>query len=183
MATGLDPLHARVGFKAALKRIEAGGVRAIVVAEPCCFHTDPITREVGLLKLREYGIEVFSATGTLSSAETAIAGVVHQTLEAASGLEQALKSARLRAAGELARVKTGPKWRKTYADMSPQAVILAKRLYEQSRNEGKRVSLRQISECLAKAGHLHKNGSPYHPEAVRRMLKGRRPRHPKRPSQ
>ena len=50
--------------------------------------------------------------------------------------------------------------RKSYAEMSPDIGRLAKRLHRYSVN-GKRRSLREISQTLARLGHVASSGRPF----------------------
>lgn len=51
-----------------------------------------------------------------------------------------------------------------HADLSPDAHRLALDLAARS------MSLRQIADALADAGHVNRDGSPYNPKSVRSML-------------
>lgn len=171
------PVYACRGFAAALKRIESSGVQILIVAALEHFAGDPIERKVGGELLRQYGIELVAASETPHCEETeSILDVVLQTLEVAAGFEKTLRAAHLRAAGERLRTKLGPKHRKRYAELAPDVVLMAKRLHQAGQRTGTRITLREISTRLAAAGLLKANGKPYHPETIRRMIKGPRPR-------
>jgi hypothetical protein len=62
----------------------------------------------------------------------------------------------------------------------PQAVEMAKHLHQLSTPHP--LSFRDISSRLAEGGHVNKAGKPYHPEEVRRMIKGPRPRAQRQPN-
>ena len=71
--------------------------------------------------------------------------------------------------------------RKSYGEINPDLVRLAKRLHRYPVN-GKRRSLRDVSGALAQAGFLTRTGKPFTAEAVSRMVKGRAAGHEKAPS-
>jgi len=73
-------------------------------------------------------------------------------------------------------IKTGKPHRKTYAEMAPEATLMAKRIYQSAQNNGERITLREISAKLASVGYLQPNRMQFHPEVIRRMLKGQWPR-------
>jgi DNA invertase Pin-like site-specific DNA recombinase len=167
------------GFAAMLKRFEANGVHTIIVSTAGSFAKDATVQAVGYSKLRQYGIDLLAADAPGAFVADLVTGrLVDRVLAVASDLDDAMKRAHLGGVGERLRVKSGPKHRKTYADMHPEAVLLAKRLHQAGLRKGVRLSLREISAKLAAGGHL-KAGKPYHPEAVSRMIKGPRPRRPK----
>jgi hypothetical protein len=79
---------------------------------------------------------------------------------------------KLRAARERKRA-TGAKveGRKSHAELRPEVVTLAKRLYRASPKTGKRRSLREIAAELAQVGHLNERGKPYAAQSIKMMLK------------
>jgi hypothetical protein len=52
---------------------------------------------------------------------------------------------------------------------------MAKRLHRASPKTGERRSLRKISAELAAAGHVNKQGKPFHAQSIQRMIEGERP--------
>jgi DNA invertase Pin-like site-specific DNA recombinase len=59
--SGADPIDSRSGFAKMLKRIEANGVRTIIVETASRFARDLMVQEVGHAKLRERGIDLIAA--------------------------------------------------------------------------------------------------------------------------
>jgi hypothetical protein len=77
----------------------------------------------------------------------------------------------LRAARVCKRAATGKcEGRKTHAEVNPNAVNIARKLYRLDRSTHKRRSLRDIAATMAKQGHLARCGEPYGPSAIVSML-------------
>ena len=64
--------------------------------------------------------------------------------------------------------------RKSYVEMNLDMVRLAKRLHRYPVN-GRRRSLREVSEALALAGYVASSGKPFDPKSIARMVEHRRP--------
>jgi DNA invertase Pin-like site-specific DNA recombinase len=172
-----DSVYARPGFVKLLKQIELDGARTIIVETAAQFARDPISQEVGHAKLRERGIDIIAADSPgCFTRESVTAPLVHRVLDVSARLEETIAEALKRGADKRRRTKTGENWRRTYAEIAPEATLLAKRLSQASRKNGQRISLRDISAKLAEAGFVTRDSKPYHPEAIRRMLKGAWPK-------
>ena len=80
---------------------------------------------------------------------------------------------KLRHARERQRKELG-KWegRKSHAEIRPNVVAEAKRLRRASPKTGERMSYREISARLAKAGLLNERGQLFNPKSVRAMILG-----------
>jgi DNA invertase Pin-like site-specific DNA recombinase len=175
--TGSDGVETRPGFAKLLRQIELQGARTIIVERASHFVMDPISREVAYIKLREHGIEMISADSSAPFlSDPAATPIIYQVLEASSKLDQVITLSLKRGTQTRRRAKTGENWRRTYAEMAPEATSLAKRLNQNSRRSGVRITLRDISAQLAAAGFVTRDSKPYHPEAIRRMLKGAWPK-------
>ena len=59
--------------------------------------------------------------------------------------------------------------RTRYAESRPEVVTMAKKLHRDPLN-GRRRSLRDVSQELAAAGHLTKAGKPYAAAAIAKMM-------------
>jgi DNA invertase Pin-like site-specific DNA recombinase len=59
--------------------------------------------------------------------------------------------------------------RKSYAELNPDLIRLAKKMYRKPRN-GKRLSLRQISSQLYDAGHSTKSGNQFSASQIKNLL-------------
>ena len=62
------------------------------------------------------------------------------------------------------KVKTGKPHRKTYAELAPEATLMANALYQASHDNNERITLREISTKLASVGYLQANREHFHPE-------------------
>ena len=164
------------GFARVLKRIELTGVQTVIVASAASFSPDALVQAVGRAKLSRFGITLIAADRGGFTSELITDRLVEHLLDQASAFDNLLREARARGTNERLRRKVGPNWRKQYVDIAPDAVGLAKNIYEMARRSGSRVTLREISAQLAAAGHLKKNGKPFHPQEIDRMIKGPNPR-------
>src|SRR6476661_5544762 len=61
--SGADPIESRPGFSALLDRIEANGVRTVVVEDASRFARQLIVQEAGILALIERGVRVLTSSG------------------------------------------------------------------------------------------------------------------------
>ena len=59
--------------------------------------------------------------------------------------------------------------RKSYVEMNPDMVRLAKRLHRYPVN-GRRRSLREVSKALALAGYVASSGRPFDAKSIARMV-------------
>src|SRR5919204_6176929 len=161
----------RPGFVEMLKRIEANGVRTIIVETANRFARDLMVQEIGHAKLRERGIDLIAADNPGSFVDdTPTAKLARQVLGAISEFDKAMTVAKLRGARERKRRETGKcEGRKSHAERNPELVALAKRLHRQ-KPKGGRMSLRAISAELATQGFLNENGRPFAAASVKSML-------------
>jgi DNA invertase Pin-like site-specific DNA recombinase len=184
--SGADPVDTRPGFTAMLERIEANGVRTIIVETANRFARDLMVQEVGYAKLRERGIDLIAAdspTAFLDDGPTS--KLVRQVLGAIAEFDKAMTVAKLRGARDRIRRDLGKcEGRKSHAEKNPEIVALAKRLRRASPKTGQRRSLREISAELAsgkylnKAGkptkYLNERGRPFNHNSIRAMLEAGR---------
>lgn len=165
--------EAAPGFIALLKLIEIYGIRTIIVDSAERIASDAVTQEMGYLALQQHGIDVIAVDSPSSFVkDSPLSSKVRQAIESLREIDRSVDAALSRGASKRQNSSTGAPWRKTYAELEPQATTMAKRLHLNGVKSGKRVTLREISRELAAAGHLTKDGKPFHPEAIRRMLKG-----------
>lgn len=162
---------------ALLTRINMNAVRAVIVGSASLFADAAIERVVGYERLREKGVELIAADAPEAfAAESASYAIIAQTIAAASQFDHAAAAADAASTLRARKIKTGKPHRKTYAEMAPEATLMAKRIYQSSQNNGERITLREISAKLASVGYLQPNRMQFHPEVIRRMLKGQWPR-------
>lgn len=149
--SGADPIESRPGFSALLDRIEANGVRTVVVEDASRFARQLIVQEAGIIALIERGVRVLTASGDdLTATEDPFKVAMRQIAGVFAQLEKARLVGKLKAARERKRA-TGKKveGRKSYAeidarDHAGQMIALARKLRRKS-PKGARRSLRVIS--------------------------------------
>jgi DNA invertase Pin-like site-specific DNA recombinase len=169
--TSDEALFNSPAFKAMLAQIEAKKTLAVIVATATTFAEDPLVQAVGAVRFRKYGVELLVADGATQPAITTVPDqIVDHVFELSERFE-----AHLRRMAERRRTKLGPQRRKNYVEMFPEAVSLVKSLHRKSLSDGVRRSLRELSAMLAQQGHLNNAGNPYHPDEIRRMIKGADP--------
>lgn len=179
IVSGADPIEERPGFAALLAYLaEHPDARTILVEDAKRFARDLMTQEIGFERLRQLGIALVAVDhpeSFLSNEPTAV--LVRQVLGAISQFDKTTIVLKLRAARERKRAQTGKcEGRKSIAETSPATVELARKLYRRNSSTGKRRSMREIAEELAKAGHRNGRGNVYQVTAVRRMVGAERPR-------
>jgi DNA invertase Pin-like site-specific DNA recombinase len=164
--SGADPIGERPGFKAMLDRIAGNGVRCIIVESPDRFARDLMVQLVGHDRLKDLGVALIPATAPdFFTEDTPTARLVRQVLGAISEFEKASLVKKLKDARDRKRKQTGKcEGRKSYAEVRPETVALAKELCR------RRMSLRKIAAALAAKGHLTANEKQYSASAVQAML-------------
>jgi DNA invertase Pin-like site-specific DNA recombinase len=172
--SGADPVDSRKGFAALLERIEANGVRTIIVETASRFARDLMVQEVGHAKLRERGIDLIAADSPGSFIDdTPTAKLVRQVLGAISEFDKAMTVAKLRGARERKRREDGKcEGRKSHAELRPDVVALVRQL-RRCRPKGGQRSLRQISAELAVRGFTNERGQPFSAASIASMLEAR----------
>jgi DNA invertase Pin-like site-specific DNA recombinase len=183
--SGADHVTSRPGFTAMMERIASNGVRTIIVETANRFARDLIVQETGYALLKEQGIDLIAADkpdAFLDDTPTAI--LIRQVLGAVSQFEKAMVVTKLKGARDRKRIaltqaakddktiRVKVEGRKSYGEINPDLVRLAKRLHRYPVN-GKRRSLRGVSNALAQSGFVTRTGRPYTAEAVSRMVKDR----------
>lgn len=170
--SGADPVTDRKGFADMLERLLSNGARTIIVESPDRFARDLMVQLVGhdTLKAKEIALIAASAP-TFFVEDTPTAVLVRQVLGAVAQFDKATTVARLAAARRRKRIATGVKvgGHKSYAELNPEAVALAKRLHRYPVNNRKR-SLREIAAELEAQGCVSVSGKRYAATAISRML-------------
>jgi DNA invertase Pin-like site-specific DNA recombinase len=174
--SGADPIESRPGFSALLDKIEANGVRAVIVEDASRFARQLSVQEAGIIALIERGVRVLTASGDdLTVTDDPFKVAMHQIAGVFARLEKARLVGKLKTARDRKRA-TGVKveGRKSYAeiddrDHAGQMMVLAKRL-RRKRPKGGRRSLRDVSGELERAGFVSESGKPYAATAVAPML-------------
>jgi DNA invertase Pin-like site-specific DNA recombinase len=169
--SGEDQLETRPGFSALLDRIEGNGVRTVIVEDATRFARDLIIQELGILALVGRGVRVLTASGDdLTETNDPFKVAMRQIAGAFAQLEKARLVSKLKGARDRKRA-AGVKveGRRSYAELVPEAVELARKL-RRSRPKGGQRTLRVIADELAKAGFMTSKGKPYAAAAVAKMI-------------
>jgi DNA invertase Pin-like site-specific DNA recombinase len=166
--SGADPIESRPGFAALLNRIEANGVRVVLVEDASRFARDLMAQELGIGVLIKLGVRVLTAGGDdMTETDDHMKVAMRQIAGTFAQLEKARLVAKLKAARDRKIAETGKcGGRKSYAEANPELVALAKRL----KRELPRPSLRDISAALFNRGYTTPAGNPYSASAVQSMI-------------
>jgi DNA invertase Pin-like site-specific DNA recombinase len=160
--SGADPIESRPGFSALLDRIEGNGVRTVIVEDASRFARDLVAQELGVLMLIKRGMRIITASGDdLTEATDPSRIMMRQIAGSFAQYEKARLVRKLREARERSGKLGG---RKSYAQIRPETVALAKEL----RRQGK--SWAQISAALFAESHTTARGKRYARSAVRAMV-------------
>jgi DNA invertase Pin-like site-specific DNA recombinase len=169
--SGADPIETRPGFSALLDRIEANGVRTVIVEDASRFARELVTQELGILALIKRGVRVLTASGDdLTDSSDPSRVMMRQIAGSFAQYEKTRLVAKLRAARERRRVVTGKcEGRKSWAEINPELVRQAKRLRRRSPKGGQR-SLRDVAAELGKLGFVNERGGEFSAAAVSSMI-------------
>ena len=119
--SGADPIETRPGFAALLDRIEANGVRTVIVEDASRFARELVTQELGILALIKRGVRVLTANGDdLTDSSDPSRKMMRQIAGSFAEYEKARLVAKLKAARERKRLTTGKcEGRKSHAEINP----------------------------------------------------------------
>src|SRR5262245_9755449 len=165
--SGADPIDTRPGFRELLERIVGNGVRTVIVEDASRFARTLMTQEAGIATLAGLGVRVVTSRGDdLTDSDDEMRVAMRQIAGVFSQLEKTRLVKKLKAArdrkrragsqveGRKTRVqrlkKRDTPEAKAEIERLSEAVALAKRLRRANPVTHKRVSLRKISEELAK---------------------------------
>jgi DNA invertase Pin-like site-specific DNA recombinase len=164
--SGSDPIETRPGFAALLNRIEANGVRVVLVEDASRFARHLMAQELGIGVLIKLGVRVLTANGDdMTETDDHMKVAMRQIAGTFAQLEKARLVAKLRAARDRKREATGRcEGRKSYAEAMPTTVALAKELHTAG------LSYRKIAAELAARGHVTGSGKQHVASAVQKML-------------
>jgi DNA invertase Pin-like site-specific DNA recombinase len=164
--SGSDPIETRPGFAALLNRIEANGVRVVLVEDASRFARHLMAQELGIGVLIKLGVRVLTANGDdITETDEHMKVAMRQIAGTFAQLEKARLVAKLRAARDRKREATGRcEGRKSYAEAMPATVALAKELHTAG------LSYRKIAAELAARGHVTGSGKQHVASAVQKML-------------
>jgi DNA invertase Pin-like site-specific DNA recombinase len=166
--SGADPIESRPGFAALLNRIDANGVRVVLVEDASRFARALMAQELGIGVLIKLGVRVITAGGDdMTETDDHMKVAMRQIAGTFAQLEKARLVAKLKAARDRIIAETGKcGGRKSYAEAKPELIVLAKRL----KRELPRPSLRDISDALFARGYATPLAKAYSASAVQSML-------------
>jgi DNA invertase Pin-like site-specific DNA recombinase len=124
---GSTDILASSNFARLLNRLERSSARTVIVASAESFASDPLVQAVGRKKLSEFGISLIAADGSQFTPDTATTNIVERILDHSSAFEKLFLSAHIRETNKRLGLKAGPKWRKQYIDIVPDAVTPSQR--------------------------------------------------------
>jgi DNA invertase Pin-like site-specific DNA recombinase len=168
---GADPVTERPGFSAMLAEIAADGVRTILIESPDRFARDLAVQLAGHDHLKRLGVALVPTSAPDHFTEdTPTAILVRQVLGAIAQFDKATLVAKLKAARDRKRERTGKcGGRRSHLEARPDVVALARQLRRRKPKGGQR-SLREIAAELEHAGHLNERGARYSAASVQHML-------------
>ena len=106
--SGADPIQDRPGFSALLDRIEANGVRTVIVEDASRFARELMVQELGILMLSKRQVRVLTANGDdLTESTDPSRKMMRQIAGAFAEYEKARLVAKLRGARERKREVAG----------------------------------------------------------------------------
>lgn len=165
---GADPVTEREGFRAMLERIAGNGVRTVIVEDASRFARDLIVQLTGHDYLKKLGVTLIAANAPEHFLDdTPTAKLVRQVLGAIAEFEKGTLVAKLKAARDRKKLKTGKgEGRYSMLERNPLVVQAAKQLAAE-----KHRSLREVADALAAQGFVAKSGNPFSTSVVDRMLR------------
>jgi DNA invertase Pin-like site-specific DNA recombinase len=169
--SGEDDIASRPGFSSMLDALEANGTRTVIVEDASRFARKVVVQEVGVIALIKRDVTCWAVAGEieLTSEEDEAKVAMRQIAAVFSELEKRRLVKKLRSARDRKKADTGKfGGRKSYAEINPDMVALAKKLHRYAIN-GRKRSLRDVAAELEAAGHTS-NGKRYSATAVARMV-------------
>jgi DNA invertase Pin-like site-specific DNA recombinase len=171
--SGADPIETRPGFSSLLDRIEANGVRTVIVEDASRFARELVTQELGIIALIKRGVRVLTANGDdLTDSGDPSRKMMRQIAGSFAEYEKARLVAKLKAARDRKRAASPIhkcEGRKSWAEINPELVREAKRLRRRS-PKGHQRSLREVAAELAKLGFMNQRGVTFSAASVQSML-------------
>jgi DNA invertase Pin-like site-specific DNA recombinase len=117
--SGADPIESRPGFSKLLDRVEANGVRTVVVEDASRFARQLVVQEAGIIALIERGVRVLTASGDdLTETDDPFKVAMRQIAGVFAQLEKARLVGKLKAARDRKRAPgVKVEGRKSYAEI------------------------------------------------------------------
>lgn len=170
--SGRDDILTRPGFSDAVVFMAESGITSIIVESASRFARDVLVSEIGYRSLKKQGIALIAADApTTFLCDTPSNNLVRQILSIVAEFEKSTLVARLKAARDRKKALTGKcGGRRSNAEARPEVVALAKQMRRMNPKTKKRMSLRDIGDELASAGHMTRGGKPFDAKAVAALL-------------
>lgn len=171
--SGSDHLEDREGFRALLEDMLGNGAKIILCESASRFARDTVVQEIGYKMLRERGLELVPVDAPehfRDDSDNPSRELVRVMLGAVSTFEKKGLVLKLRKARDRKRAETGRcEGRKPYAELVPDAVVLAKRLRRKNPHTHRRRSYRRVATMLAEQGYVNGKGNMYDARAIKTM--------------
>ena len=184
--SGSDNLSIRPGFNSLLEFIKSNpGIDTIIFENASRFSRNSIIQELGYKNLKEKGIKLISASSPsyfTDDTDNPSIKMIRQILGSVSEFQKdelvlKLKGARERKKliNKVKGVKTlngngKCEGRKSYYELNPEIIKIAKRLRRKSPKTHKRLSLNKIALKLADYGYYNKNNKVFDGKQIERFL-------------
>ena len=184
VCSGKITLLDRHGFKQLYQYCEEQSIRNVIFENVTRFARDVVEMEVAFRFLKERGFSLHSASRDIGFEEDAETEFMRQMFGAFAEYERKKIALRLQS-GRISKgminkqkgilVLNGKKGkvegRKSYRELDPEMVLLARKLRRKNWKTGKRRSLQVIADMLHESGYCNSNGNPYGTGEISRMLK------------
>lgn len=171
--SGTKELSDRPGLARLIDRLQANGVRIVVVERADRLARDLMVQEVILAEFAKIGARILTADGAdLTSSDDPTRRLIRQVLGAVAEFEKNVLVLKLRAARERKRGR-GERVEgvKPYGHLpAEQAVIERMRQFRRKPAKGRRPTLAAVAARLNEEGHRNRAGRDWSPQLVHHVL-------------
>src|SRR5215813_2994556 len=170
------PIRSRVGraFDRLLDRIEANGVRIILVEDAGRFARDLVVQELGIALQDKRGVWLLTASGDdLTDSDDLGRKMMCQVSRRLHGVRKGSPGRRI--AGWARTQAQGDRqegWRQKVTRRALAGGGRRSASLRRVKGKGGRLSYREISARLKDAGYCNERGQPFNPQSVRAMIVG-----------
>lgn len=178
--TGTKELDDRPQLAALLDRIDAEGVKLVLVERADRLARDLMVGEIILAEFRKRGVTVIAAdsgTDLTVADEDPTRKLIRQVLGAVAEFEKSVLVMKLKAARQRKRAETGRcEGRKPFGDRPGEAEILDRILkMRRAPRGGERLSFAQIAAALNADNVPTRQGGPWAPRTIKKLIDTHRP--------